>query len=93
MRPTRAEIDLAAIRHNIGQIRNHVGPQTKLIAVVKANAYGHGAVTVSREVLGSRRRLPGSGYSGRRSGIADCRNKRADFCAWPGFAGTGGIRG
>ena len=26
MRPTRAEIDLAAIRHNIAQIRTHIGP-------------------------------------------------------------------
>jgi len=51
MRPTIAEIDLAAIRHNIVQIRNKIGPNTKLVAVVKANAYGHGAVPVSRAVL------------------------------------------
>ncbi len=51
MRPTYAEIDLAAIRHNIGQIRAAVGPAVKLIAVVKANAYGHGAVKVSRAAL------------------------------------------
>jgi alanine racemase len=51
MRPTYAEIDLAAIRHNIRQIRDAVGPDVKLIAVVKANAYGHGAVKVSRAAL------------------------------------------
>jgi alanine racemase len=51
MRPTYAEIDLAAIRHNIRQIRDTVGPTAKLIAVVKANAYGHGAVKVSRAAL------------------------------------------
>ncbi len=51
MRPTYAEIDLAAIRHNIRQIRDMVGPAVKLIAVVKANAYGHGAVKVSRAAL------------------------------------------
>ncbi|MDR3589961.1 MAG: alanine racemase [Negativicutes bacterium] len=51
MRPTIAEIDLAAIRHNIVQIRNKIGPAAKLVAVVKANAYGHGAVPVSRAAL------------------------------------------
>jgi alanine racemase len=51
MRPTVAEINLAAIRHNIVQIRNRIGPQAKLVAVVKANAYGHGAVQVSRAAV------------------------------------------
>lgn len=51
VRPTHAEIDLAAIRHNIRQIRTAVGPVVKLMAVVKANAYGHGAVKVSRAAL------------------------------------------
>jgi alanine racemase len=51
MRPTYAEIDLAAIRHNIRQIRDVVGPAVKLVAVVKANAYGHGAVKVSLAAL------------------------------------------
>ncbi len=51
MRPTYAEIDLAAIRHNIRQFRAAVGPSVRLMAVVKANAYGHGAVKVSRAAL------------------------------------------
>ncbi len=51
MRPTYAEIDLAAIRHNIRQIRGVAGPAVKLVAVVKANAYGHGAVKVSLAAL------------------------------------------
>ncbi|HMM19986.1 MAG TPA: alanine racemase [Selenomonadales bacterium] len=51
MRPTFAEIDLAAIRHNIREIRSAIGPGVKLTAVVKANAYGHGAVPVSRTAL------------------------------------------
>ena len=38
----RAEISVGAIRHNIGLIRNLLGNQTALCAVVKANAYGHG---------------------------------------------------
>jgi alanine racemase len=51
MRPTRVEIDLAAIRHNISQIKTHIGAAPKLMAVVKANAYGHGAQKVSQAAL------------------------------------------
>jgi alanine racemase len=51
MRPTRAEIDLAAIRHNTRRIRAAVGPGPRIMAVVKADAYGHGAVPVSRAAV------------------------------------------
>jgi alanine racemase len=51
MRPTIAEIDLAAIRHNVRQIRSQIGPKVKMAAVVKADAYGHGAFQVSRAAL------------------------------------------
>lgn len=51
MRPTRAEIDLEAIRHNLKQIRNRVGNTVKILAVVKANAYGHGLVEVSKALV------------------------------------------
>jgi alanine racemase len=51
MRPTLAEIDLAAIRHNIRQIRSAVSPATFITAIVKANAYGHGARKVSAAAL------------------------------------------
>ena len=47
-RPTRAEIDLTAIRDNLRTLRERVGPQVKILGVVKADAYGHGAVEVSR---------------------------------------------
>jgi len=47
-RPAWIEIDLAALRHNIGLIKSKINPQTRMMAVVKANAYGHGAVEVSR---------------------------------------------
>ncbi len=50
-RPTFAEIDLGAIRHNISEIRKKVGAETKIIATVKANAYGHGAVPVSKAAI------------------------------------------
>ena len=49
-RPTIAEIDLDALRHNFFQLKAMVGPSVKMLAVVKANAYGHGAVPVAREL-------------------------------------------
>jgi len=50
---TRAEIDLDAIAFNVRVIKRHVGEKVKVIAVVKANAYGHGAIPVARTVLES----------------------------------------
>lgn len=47
-RPTRAEIDLAALRHNFDQVRRQVAGKAEILAVVKADAYGHGAVPVAR---------------------------------------------
>ncbi len=49
-RPTYAEIDLAALRHNFGIIRSTVKTGTEILAVVKADAYGHGFMDVSREL-------------------------------------------
>jgi alanine racemase len=43
-RQTWAEVDLAALAHNYRVIRAHVGEDVKILAAVKANAYGHGAV-------------------------------------------------
>lgn len=48
---TWAEIDLSAIAHNVQAIKKHIGPQVGLMAVVKDNAYGHGAVPVARTAL------------------------------------------
>jgi len=48
---TWAEIDLDAIAHNVRQLKRHIGERVKLTAVVKANAYGHGAVPVARTAL------------------------------------------
>ncbi|MCY6488564.1 MULTISPECIES: alanine racemase [Leptolyngbya] len=45
------EIDLAALSHNVQQILSLMSPQTELMAVVKADAYGHGSVTVAQTVL------------------------------------------
>jgi alanine racemase len=42
-----AEIDLSAIRHNAGVVREKIGARPGILAVVKANAYGHGATQVA----------------------------------------------
>lgn len=47
------EIDLTALAHNVRQIKQLLSPQTEMMAVVKADAYGHGAVTVAQTVLES----------------------------------------
>lgn len=49
--PTWAEIDLDAVQANIRAFQQFTGPRVEIIAVVKANAYGHGAVQVSRSAL------------------------------------------
>lgn len=50
---TQATVDLAALTHNLSQIRERLRPDSRIMAVVKANAYGHGAVEVSRALVGS----------------------------------------
>ena len=44
----RLTVDTAALRHNVAVLRKAVGPAA-VMAVVKANAYGHGAVEIARE--------------------------------------------
>jgi len=55
LRRTWAEIDLDALTHNYQQARRLIGPGVKYMGVVKADAYGHGALQVSRklEALGA----------------------------------------
>lgn len=48
---TWIEVDLQAIAHNMKQITKLVSPGVKVMVVVKANAYGHGAVQVAKTVL------------------------------------------
>ncbi|MCY0886091.1 MAG: alanine racemase, partial [Firmicutes bacterium] len=50
-RPTWVEVDLEAIRSNVAAIRTRLEPGTALMAVVKADGYGHGAVAVARAAL------------------------------------------
>lgn len=48
-RPTRVELSLDALRHNLQAFRRVIPQDCKLMASVKANAYGHGAVEIARE--------------------------------------------
>jgi len=75
-RPTVAEIDLSALRRNYQSLRSIAGNR-RMMAVVKANAYGHGAVDVARALsaegcdhfgvatLGEARELRSSGLTAR----------------------------
>ncbi len=45
------EVNVAAIAHNVRQIQSLLGPRTELMAIVKADAYGHGATTVAQTAL------------------------------------------
>ncbi|REE85361.1 alanine racemase [Paenibacillus taihuensis] len=48
-RPTRAEISLDALAHNLKSFREAIPKGMRILAAVKANAYGHGAIEVARE--------------------------------------------
>ena len=48
LRRTWAEIDLDALEHNYHALRKQMGPKSRFLGVVKADAYGHGAIEASR---------------------------------------------
>jgi len=50
-RPTWAEINLQALEHNVQAIKRHLRPHCQLMAMVKANAYGHGVIPVAQRSL------------------------------------------
>jgi alanine racemase len=50
-RPAWVEVDLGAVRANVRAVKDHLTPGTQYLAVVKANAYGHGDVQVSKAAL------------------------------------------
>lgn len=52
-RATRAIIDLGAVSYNVAEIRKKIGNERGLMAMVKADGYGHGAVEISRTALRS----------------------------------------
>ncbi|HWP88030.1 MAG TPA: alanine racemase, partial [Burkholderiales bacterium] len=47
MRPIKALISSAALRHNLGVVRSSA-PRSRVFAVIKANAYGHGLLRAAR---------------------------------------------
>lgn len=49
--PVWAEIDLTAIKHNLQEIKKTIGNNVGIMAVVKANAYGHGLVEVAKTLV------------------------------------------
>jgi alanine racemase len=54
VKPARAgwvEIDLGALGHNLRTIRRRGSPKTGILAIVKADAYGHGLIRVAKELL------------------------------------------
>jgi alanine racemase len=51
-RPARARINLQALRHNFSRVRQ-AAPDSRSMAIIKANAYGHGTVAVARNLPGA----------------------------------------
>lgn len=50
-RPFTIELDLGALHHNVRRVRD-LAPQSKLLAMVKANAYGHGLLAIANALAG-----------------------------------------
>ena len=48
LRPTWAEVDLTKYEANLRKVRGMVGPDVKILGILKANAYGHGAVALGQ---------------------------------------------
>jgi alanine racemase len=86
-RPTWIEIDLAALAHNFRLVRKSVGAEVQVMAVVKANAYGHGAVECARRLAAEGAdwfgvALPEEGLALREAGITQPILCLGGF--WPG---------
>ena len=87
LRPTAVEVDLGALAHNLKEARRLVGPEVKVLAVVKADAYGHGAVPCARAFVGAGAAWLGvaiveEGVELRRAGLV------APICVLSGLAGN-----
>jgi len=88
-RPTWAEIDLNNLAANFNRVRQRVSPVARVMAVMKANAYGHGAVACARRLANEGAdwfgvALPEEGIELRSAGIAQPVLCLAGF--WPGQA-------
>jgi alanine racemase len=49
--PNKITIDLGALAHNLGEVRGCIGPDTKIMGIVKSDGYGHGMVQVSKTLV------------------------------------------
>src|SRR5687767_7775947 len=67
-RPCWVDIDLGALRHNLRELRRQLASKTQILAVVKANGYGHGLVPAARTSVKSGASL--LGVSSLEEGIA-----------------------
>src|ERR1044071_6798863 len=88
-RPTWAEIDLNHLASNFKRVKQRVGPVARVMAVVKANAYGHGAVACAQRLVNEGAdwfgvALPEEGIELRSAGITQPVLCLAGF--WPGQA-------
>ena len=88
-RPTWAEIHLDNLTANFNQIKNRVSPPARVMAIVKADAYGHGAIECSRRLAKSGAdwfgvAIPEEGIELRTSGITQPILCLGGF--WPGQA-------
>lgn len=86
-RPTWAEIDLNNLAANFNTIKQRVSPAARVMAIVKANAYGHGAVACARKLASADWfgvALPEEGIELRTAGIAQPVLCLGGF--WPGQA-------
>ena len=88
-RPTWAEIDLNNLAANFNRVRQRVRPVARVMAVIKANAYGHGAVACARRLANEGAdwfgvALPEEGIELRSAGIVQPVLCLAGF--WPGQA-------
>lgn len=88
-RPTWVEIDLNHLAANFKRVKDRVSPVARVMAVVKANAYGHGAVACARRLVNEGAdwfgvALPEEGIELRSAGITQPVLCLAGF--WPGQA-------
>ncbi len=75
LRPTVAQIDLDAVARNTARVRSLLGRPTKLLAVVKADGYGHGATEIAGAAVAAGAEILGvgvleEGWELRRAGVA-----------------------
>jgi alanine racemase len=90
-RPTWAEIDLDHLAANFNRVRQRVSPVARVMAVIKANAYGHGAVPCARRLASEGAdwfgvALPEEGVELRSAGVTQPVLCLGGF--WPGQAAT-----